>query len=116
MVVTDRSKAPAAGCLDPQHRIFLECAWQALEDAGCDPRRAAGRTGVWAGSGASSYLISNLLPSEASLQALGAFQVLLLNDRDFLATRTSFTLDLKGPSASVQTACSTSLVAVHMAC
>ena len=116
-----------AEVMDPQHRVFLECAWEALEDAGCDPRRfgaAGGRIGVWAGSGVSSYLISNLLPPgdrggrerQERLASLGALQVLLLNDRDFLATRTSYALDLKGPSASVQTACSTSLVAVHMAC
>ena len=116
-----------AEVMDPQHRVFLECAWEALEDAGCDPRRFGatgvgnggnGRIGVWAGSGLSSYLISNLLPpgNQERLENLGALQVLLLNDRDFLATRTSYALDLKGPSASVQTACSTSLVAVHLAC
>jgi acyl transferase domain-containing protein len=113
-----------AEVMDPQHRVFLECAWEALEDAGCDPWRFGatgtgnGRVGVWAGSGLSSYLIANLLPpgNQERLESLGALQVLLLNDRDFLATRTSYALDLKGPSASVQTACSTSLVAVHLAC
>jgi 3-oxoacyl-(acyl-carrier-protein) synthase len=105
-----------AEAMDPQHRVFLECAWEALEDAACDPQRFAGRIGVWAGSGASSYLISNLLPNQEQLESFGAFQVLLLNDRDFLATRASYELDLKGPSVGVQTACSTSLVAVHMAC
>ncbi len=105
-----------AEVMDPQHRVFLECAWEALEDAGCDPSRCRGRIGVWAGSGASSYLIANLLPESERLKTMGGFQVLLLNDRDFLATRTSFALDLKGPSAAVQTACSTALVAVHMAC
>jgi acyl transferase domain-containing protein/acyl carrier protein len=104
-----------AEAMDPQHRVFLECAWEALEDAGCDPERFPGRVGVWAGSGTSSYLISNLLPNGGRLEALGGLQVLLLNDRDFLATRTSYELNLKGPSASVQTACSTSLVAAHMA-
>jgi phthiocerol/phenolphthiocerol synthesis type-I polyketide synthase E len=105
-----------AEVMDPQHRVFLECAWEALEDAGCDPRRRPGRIGVWAGSGASSYLVANLLPARERLQAMGALQVLLLNDRDFLATRAAYALDLKGPGVSVQTACSTSLVAVHMAC
>jgi acyl transferase domain-containing protein len=105
-----------AEAMDPQHRVFLECAWEALEDAGCDPQRTAGRVGVWAGSGTSSYLISNLLSNRERLEALGALQVMLLNDRDFLATRASYELDLKGPSVSVQTACSTSLVAVHLAC
>jgi acyl transferase domain-containing protein len=109
-----------AEAMDPQHRIFLECAWQALEDAACDPDRClsgqSGRIGVWAGSGASSYLISNLLPNQERLESFGGLQVLLLNDRDFLATRASYELNLRGPSVSVQTACSTSLVAVHMAC
>ncbi len=105
-----------AELMDPQHRVFLECAWEALENAGCDPERPGVRIGVWAGSGASTYLISNLLPNRERMEALGAFQVLLLNDRDFLATRASYKLGLKGPSAAVQTACSTSLVAVHMAC
>ena len=112
-----------AEAMDPQHRVFLECAWEALEDAACDPERRisgqssgqSGRIGVWAGSGVSSYLISNLLPNQERLQSFGGLQVLLLNDRDFLATRASYELDLKGPSVSVQTACSTSLVAVHMA-
>src|SRR5262249_35051860 len=75
------------------------------------------RIGVWAGSGTSSYLVSNLLPpgNQERLAGFGGLQVLLLNDRDFLATRASYALDLKGPSAVVQTACSTSLVAVHLA-
>ena len=104
-----------AEAMDPQHRVFLECAWEALEDAACDPDRYPGRIGVWAGSGASSYLISNLLPNQERLESFGSLQVLLLNDRDFLATRASYELNLRGPSVSVQTACSTSLVAVHMA-
>ncbi|MFL6193836.1 MAG: beta-ketoacyl synthase N-terminal-like domain-containing protein, partial [Thermoanaerobaculia bacterium] len=104
-----------AEAMDPQHRVFLECAWEALEDAACDPERHPGKIGVWAGSGFSSYLISNLLPNQERLESFGGLQVLLLNDRDFLATRASYELNLRGPSVSVQTACSTSLVAVHMA-
>src|SRR5689334_14811181 len=67
-----------AEVMDPQHRVFLECAWEALEDAACDPERSPGRIGVWAGSGTSSYLISNLLPNGDRLEALGTLQVLLL--------------------------------------
>jgi acyl transferase domain-containing protein len=104
-----------AEAMDPQHRVFLECAWEALEDAGCDPERAAGRIGVWAGSGPGSYLVNHLLANPQALERLGGFQVMLLNDRDFLATRVSYELDLKGPSAAVATACSTSLVTAHMA-
>jgi iturin family lipopeptide synthetase A len=105
-----------AEVMDPQHRVFLECAWEALEDAGCDPRRFDGRVGVYGGSGASSYLISNLLPQRELMEKMGVLQLLLLNDRDFLTTRVSHKLGLKGPSVAVQTACSTSLVAIHMAC
>ncbi len=108
-----------AELMDPQHRIFLETAWEALEDAGCDPERAPGRIGLFAGSGPSSYLVTNLLPGigrDERLAAAGDLQLLLLNDRDFLATRASYKLNLRGPSLVVQTACSTSLVAVHLAC
>ena len=104
-----------AELMDPQHRVFLECAWEALEDAGCDPQRSGSRVGVYAGSGANAYLIFNLLPHR-ELAAAGTLQLLLLNDRDFLATRTSYKLGLTGPSVAVQSACSTSLVAIHLAC
>jgi phthiocerol/phenolphthiocerol synthesis type-I polyketide synthase E len=104
-----------AEVMDPQHRILLECAWEALEDAGQDPERVGGRAAVYAGSGTSSYLFSNLMPNAALLATVGGLQALLLNDRDFLATRLSYKLNLKGPSVLVQTACSTGLAAVHMA-
>ncbi|HEX3554403.1 MAG TPA: beta-ketoacyl synthase N-terminal-like domain-containing protein [Thermoanaerobaculia bacterium] len=104
-----------AEVMDPQHRILLECAWEALEDAGYDPERAGGRAAVYAGCGVSSYLFSNLLPNAGLLATVGPLQAMLLNDRDFLATRLSYKLDLKGPSVLVQTACSTGLAAVHMA-
>ncbi len=105
-----------AELMDPQHRVLLECAWEALEDAGCDPGRSAGRAAVYVGSGTSSYLLSNLLPNAEELRQAGTLQVLILNDRDFAATRLSYKLNLRGPSALVQTACSTGLMAVHMAC
>jgi phthiocerol/phenolphthiocerol synthesis type-I polyketide synthase E len=104
-----------AEVMDPQHRILLECAWEALEDAGQDPDRVGGRAAVYAGSGTSSYLFSNLMPNANLLATVGGLQALLLNDRDFLATRLSYKLNLKGPSVLVQTACSTGLTAVHMA-
>jgi len=104
-----------AEVMDPQHRILLECAWEALEDAGQDPDRAGARAAVYAGSGTSSYLFSNLMPNAGLLATVGGLQALLLNDRDFLATRLSYKLNLKGPSVLVQTACSTGLTAVHMA-
>ncbi len=101
---------------DPQHRLFLECAWHALEDAGCDPSRFPGAIGVYAGVSANLYLLRNVLASPEAFQAGGGDQVMLGGDKDFLATRVSYKLDLRGPSFTVQTACSTSLVAVHLAC
>ncbi|HEY0783675.1 MAG TPA: polyketide synthase, partial [Thermoanaerobaculia bacterium] len=103
-----------AELLDPQHRIFLECAWEALEDAGVDPARFAGGVGVFGGTSLPSYYIHNLLP-RATTES-GGQQLVIANDKDFVTTRVSYKLDLRGPSFDVQTACSTSLVAIVLAC
>ena len=106
-----------ASIMDPQHRIFLECAWEALEDAGHAPSSFAGSIGVYAGSRMNSYMIHNLLTNSRLVASAGLFLIRQTgNDKDVLATRVSYELDLHGPSISVQTACSTSLVAVHLAC
>lgn len=105
-----------AELLDPQHRLFLETAWKALENASCDPDRFPGRVAVFAGSGSGTYLLNNLLPNRELLEKVGVFQAVLMNEGDFLTTRVSYKLNLKGPSVLVQTACSTSLVAVHLSC
>ena len=106
-----------ASIMDPQHRIFLECAWEALEDAGHAPGSFEGSIGVYAGSGMNSYMIHNLLTNPRLVASAGLFLIRQTgNDKDVLATRVSYELDLHGPSISVQTACSTSLVAVHLAC
>jgi acyl transferase domain-containing protein/acyl carrier protein len=105
-----------AELLDPQHRLFLEEAWRALEDAGIDPGRPPGRIGVFAGAGLASYLLDHVAPRREALGPAGAYQAAVANDKDFLATRVSYKLDLRGPSLTVQTACSTSLVAVCLAC
>ncbi|MER6561677.1 amino acid adenylation domain-containing protein [Streptomyces sp. NPDC001027] len=105
-----------AEMLDPQHRLLLECAWEALEHAACAPGATDKVTGVYAGVGESAYLHRNLLPNGDLVARVGEFQTALGNDKDFVPTRVSFKLDLRGPSVSVQTGCSTSLVAVHMAC
>ncbi|HYW40567.1 MAG TPA: SDR family NAD(P)-dependent oxidoreductase [Terriglobales bacterium] len=106
-----------ASIMDPQHRIFLECAWEALEDAGHAPGTFEGSIGVYAGSGMNSYMIHNLLTNPRLVASAGLFLIRQTgNDKDVLATRVSYELDLRGPSISVQTACSTSLVAVHLAC
>lgn len=99
--------------MDPQQRILLECSWEALEHAGYDAERYDGRIGVFAGSAMNTYLLySGLIPQFASEY----LPILLGNDKDFLATRVSYKLNLTGPSITVQSACSTSLVAVHTAC
>lgn len=105
-----------AEMMDPQHRIFLECAWEALENAGYTSDSYHARIGVYAGHGLTSYLLSNLYSNRQSILALSGGQSLLGNEKDYLSTRVSYKLNLNGPSLSVQTACSTSLVAVHLAC
>ncbi|MEV5973466.1 beta-ketoacyl synthase N-terminal-like domain-containing protein [Streptomyces sp. NPDC051921] len=105
-----------AKLMDPQQRIFLTCAWEALEDAGTPPGPEYGPIGVFAGSSLSSYLLANVLRSAEYADAALSYPVLLGNDKDFLATRVSYKLDLRGPSMSVQTACSSSLTAVQLAC
>lgn len=104
-----------AEMMDPQHRIFLECSWEALEHAGYNPLTYADRIGLFAGASISSYLIHNVLPyiRDRSWEEYGA---MLGNDKDFLCTRVAHKLHLRGPCVNVQTACSTSLVAVYMAC
>lgn len=106
--------AREAEMMDPQHRIFLECALQALENAGHSPEQYDGRIGVYAGMGFSTYLF-NLFTNREFMKLVDFFQVSMGNDKDFLSTRVSYKLNLKGPSMAVQTACSTSLVAVHLA-
>ncbi|WP_431111396.1 SDR family NAD(P)-dependent oxidoreductase [Variovorax paradoxus] len=108
-----------AETLDPQQRIFLECAWASLEHAGCDTARWPGKVGVYAGEGANLYLIRNLLPSFGLGAESGIADLLGLmngNSGGSLCTRVAYKLDLRGPAVTVQTACSTSLVAVHTAC
>jgi len=106
-----------ASIMDPQHRHFLECAWEAIESAGHSPESFSGSIGVFAGSGLNAYMIHNLINNRQLMESAGLFLIRQTgNDKDVLATRVSYQLDLSGPSMSVQTACSTSLVAVHMAC
>ena len=101
---------------DPQQRLFLECAWEALEDAGYNPEKFDGLIGVYAGVGQNTYLIVNIFSNREVVEAAGGFQIDIKNDKDHLATHVSYKLNLTGPSVTVQTACSTSLVAVHFAC
>ena len=105
-----------AEIMDPQQRIFLEIAWEALEAAGYDSEKYGGMVGVFAGSAISTYLLNHIFPQPEVANLLGTLQTSLGNDKDSLATRVSYKLNLRGPSIAVQTYCSTSLVAVHLAC
>jgi acyl transferase domain-containing protein/NADP-dependent 3-hydroxy acid dehydrogenase YdfG len=118
----DRFDAPFFGLnprdaeiLDPQQRIFLECAWETLEDAGYDPFRYDKLIAVFGGADLSSYLL-NLYSNPELVAAVGPFAITLANDKDHLTTRVAYELNLKGPAVTIQTACSTSLVAVCQAC
>ncbi len=108
--------AREARITDPQHRMFLECSWEAFESAGYDPSRVGESAGVFAGTGPASYLHANLMANPTVLRETSALELELGNERDYLPMRVSHRLGLCGPSMAVQTACSTSLVAVHVAC
>ncbi|MFG1891295.1 SDR family NAD(P)-dependent oxidoreductase [Micromonospora sp. NPDC049051] len=102
-----------AQLIDPQHRLLLEVAHEAFENAGVVP--GAGTTAVYAGAGFPSYLWSRLLDSPTT-EGAGQYWLTVGNDKDHVATRIAYTLNLQGPVATVQSACSTSLVCVHFAC
>jgi amino acid adenylation domain-containing protein len=111
-----------AESMDPQQRVFLETAWRALENAGYDGEKYEGAIGVFAGCYLDTYLLSNLCSNREfiedllSFKRVGAFQTFLGNDKDYLTSRVAYKLNLKGPAITVQTACSTSLVAICQAC
>ncbi|MDJ0702744.1 MAG: AMP-binding protein, partial [Leptolyngbyaceae cyanobacterium MO_188.B28] len=111
---------------DPQQRLLLECAWESLETAGYNPLTYAGSIGLYAGASMNTYLLNHVYPQRHTLDpndplevftlsSLGGFQATVANDKDYLTTRVSYKLNLRGPSVNVQTACSTALTAVHMA-
>jgi amino acid adenylation domain-containing protein len=108
--------------MDPQQRLFLECCWEALEDAGCDSESYAGAIGVYAGCSTNSYFLQNVCVDREFIEnytgayPLGNYPAMLGAIADSLATRVSYKLNLRGPSLTIQTACSTSLVAVCQAC
>ena len=104
-----------AELMDPQHRVFLECAWTALEDAGYDSQRYSGSIGVYAGAALNTYLV-NLFSDPKLRDSVDTVQAVISNVMGLMPTRVSYQLDLKGPSCGIQTGCSTSLVSVHQAC
>jgi acyl transferase domain-containing protein/acyl-CoA synthetase (AMP-forming)/AMP-acid ligase II/acyl carrier protein/precorrin-6B methylase 2 len=112
--------------MDPQQRLFLECAWEVLEDAGYDPLSYPGLIGVYAGASMNTYLLNQVYPSRATLDSrddlgvttldsLGGFQLMIGSDKDYLPTQVAYRLNLRGPAVNVQTACSTTLVTIHLA-
>ncbi|MFF7636244.1 SDR family NAD(P)-dependent oxidoreductase [Kitasatospora sp. NPDC008050] len=105
-----------AELMDPQHRVLLECAWAALESSGHDAERHDGMVGVYAGAGNNTYLLFNIASQPGAAQILGDKQTVIGNRPDFLASRVSYKLGLEGPALNIQSACSTSLVAVVEAC
>lgn len=118
-----RCNARQAALMDPQHRVWLECAWDALEDGCLDPAQFGGNVGVYLGIGTrGNYLMANIVPDRAYLEAfvrnadVDVYETQLVNDRDYIATRTAFLFGLRGPAMTVQSACSTSLAAISQAC
>jgi len=105
-----------AEMMDPQHRLFLETAWAALEDAGYHSAAWPGVIGIFGGVSLNTYLYSFLMGQKGFISSAEGYQLSIGNDKDFLTTRAAYKLGLTGPAVTVQTACSTSLVAVHLAC
>ncbi len=109
--------SPREACyIDPQQRLFLECSWEALENAGYDAERYEGTVGVYAGCGINNYLLKNLMSASSQMESVVTPMVFFGNDKDFLTTRVSYKLNLAGPSICIQSACSASLVAIQFAC
>ncbi|WP_018622747.1 type I polyketide synthase [Spirosoma luteum] len=104
-----------AEVMDPQQRVFLEIAWEALEQAGYLPQQYGGSIGVWAGCGNNTYYLNNVLPNHEVVRQVGSFQAMTVNEKDFIASRTAYQLNLGGPAVSVYSACSTSLLAIAQA-
>jgi acyl transferase domain-containing protein len=112
-----------ASLMDPQHRLWLECAWDAMEDGCLDPSRFAGNVGVFMGIGTrGNYLMANIAHDRSYLDVfvrngdVDVYETQLRNDRDYVATRTAHTFGLRGPAITLQAACATSLVAISMGC
>lgn len=105
-----------AAITDPQQRLFLECAWEALENAGYDSNTYSGEIGIYGGTSVNFYLPQNLRENPEIMEMVGEYPLIFSNEKDFLCTRVSYKLNLTGPAVTVQTACSTSLVAVIIAC
>lgn len=105
-----------AELMDPQHRLLMECAWHALDDAGYDSERYAGRIAAFTSTGLNTYLPFNICSHPGLAHKVGGFQLSICNDKDFVATRIAYAMNLRGAGVNVSTACSSSLVSLHFAC
>lgn len=108
--------AREAEIMDPQHRMFLESAWELMEQAGYCADHYAGKIAVYAGANLSGYMVRNLYSNPGLVEKLGTFKIMIANGQDFLATKVSYKMDFTGPSVNVNTLCSSSMVALHYAC
>ncbi|MEO6733666.1 MAG: amino acid adenylation domain-containing protein [Ferruginibacter sp.] len=104
-----------AEVMDPQQRIFLEIAWEVLEQTGHVPQKYQGTVGVYAGTGTNTYYYNNVQSQPATVKQVGSFQAMTVNEKDYISSRTAYQLNLKGPAVSVYSACSTSLLAIVQA-
>ncbi|HEY9405349.1 MAG TPA: beta-ketoacyl synthase N-terminal-like domain-containing protein [Pyrinomonadaceae bacterium] len=105
-----------AELMDPQHRLLMECAWEALEDAGYDSEKYDGRISVFTSTGLNTYLPFNICSHPGLALKVGGFHLSICNDKDFVATRIAYAMNLKGVGVNISTACSSSLVSLHFAC
>ena len=105
-----------AELMDPQHRVLMECAWAAMEDAGYVPEQYPGRIAVFTSAGMNTYLPVNLMSNPDLLEQVGGFELSIYNDKDFVPTRIAYSMNIKGPAIDIGTACSSSLVSTHLAC
>jgi len=105
-----------AELMDPQHRLMMECAWEAMEHAGHDPAAFPGRIAVFTSAGMNTYFPFNLLPNRELMERVGGFQLSIFNDKDFVPTRIAYAMNVDGPGVDIGTACSSSLVSLHFAC
>lgn len=105
-----------ASLVDPQHRVMMEVAWQAMEHAGYDPEQWDGRCAIFTSAGMNTYLPFNIFTNPGLIEQVGGFQLSIYNDKDFVPTRIAYALNSHGPAIDIGTACSSSLVGVHLAC
>jgi len=105
-----------AELMDPQHRVLMECAWAAMEDAGYVPENYPGNIAIFTSAGMNTYLPFNLMSNPHLLEQVGGFELSIYNDKDFVPTRIAYSMNIKGPAIDIGTACSSSLVSTHLAC